>query len=139
MSSLNYHKVRRNLFIIKGGIEVGKLFFGAILDMRNDNLAISLKIVSGHQRNLNDMWAMCQGGVGDGRRGIYRSRYSHSPFPHFGLESPSPYPSPPTPSLLDLLSTFYANFINDHFLMSKIAQKNKLAASIPLLIMNIYL
>ena len=27
MSSLNHHKVRRYSFIIKGGIEVAKLFF----------------------------------------------------------------------------------------------------------------
>ena len=32
--SQNHHKVRRNLFIIKGAIEVIEFFFGAMLDLR---------------------------------------------------------------------------------------------------------
>ena len=34
MSSINHHKVHRNLFIIKGGIEVANCFLGSILGMR---------------------------------------------------------------------------------------------------------
>ena len=57
MSSLNHHKVHRNLFIIKGGIEVAKLFFGQHWTWENDNLALSLDFFNEHHfffRNVDN-------------------------------------------------------------------------------------
>ena len=47
MSSINHHKVQRNLFIIKGGIEVAKCFLGQFWTCENYNLAIFLNVING--------------------------------------------------------------------------------------------
>ena len=49
MSSLNHHKVHRNLFNIKGGIEVTKCFWGNFGYEKIIILAICLKVIDGYQ------------------------------------------------------------------------------------------
>ena len=49
MSSFKHHKVCRNLFIIKGGIEVNKCFSGNFGHLKIIILAIFLNVIDGHQ------------------------------------------------------------------------------------------
>ena len=49
ISSISHHKVPRNSFIIKGGIEITKCFWGNFGHEQIINLAICLKVIDGHQ------------------------------------------------------------------------------------------
>ena len=135
MSSLNRHKVHRNSFIIKGGIEVTKCFLGQLWTWKNYNFGYITQcnkwtsiIFIGNVENISK-------GEGGRREGQGEGDSRQKGGKEIGGISGPLNPPPSSPLPLNLWSTFPTNVIYTHwkderknqfyhFHTSKVAPKN---------------